>query len=57
MFSFKGAGEIALALLVINCRHRRRVALILMLYEMINISRNKEATPENLERRNNSTEY
>lgn len=57
MFSFKNESEIALALLVTNCRHRRRVKLILMTYEMINVIRNNETVPEDLERRNNTTQY
>ena len=57
MFFFKDAGKIALALLVTNCRHRRRVKLILMMYEIINVIKNKETMPENLECKNNTTEY
>lgn len=47
----------AFALLVTNCRHRRRVKLILMMYEMINVIGKKETLPDNLECRKNRTEY
>lgn len=56
MFFFKGTGEIALALLVTNCWRRRRVKLILMMYEIVNVMRNR-LCPKIWKAENNTAEH